>query len=460
MIVTLGNHVDDGLMLWQLENSKRYSGSRIKVQIISYSSKDPFVTTATIRDALLDLFAVMNRKQQVLWLDLGSHCLENQHFWKVLEKCCCSRTRILHHVTTCRFSDSVLHLAIPNCRSLQLMIRVSESEVVLSELCLALRGSTSLERLVVYSYKNYVPLLQAVGHLSSLSRLILHCHKPGTPMVRELASILSAPDCSLQELELSCLSSATSANATAPTRHSIDEEVFPVLELVPSLARNNSLQRLGFHNASLTTRDADELLRCIAIHNPKLLVLDLFGNQINSWIFPLFGSVHRTVTSNLQEIILSQNPCSMISTLEEGHVAKATIDYWCDIVQKQTNIFRLRGLGHSSPKLQYLLDWNRSQARRLLLNPQLVSNVPIEVWPHWFYRLSRVLTTSSPAKEEQQNERLASVAFTALKESQIYMHAGNSRSDKRNDIAAVTLQEADDTGFHPSNQSRQTTYKL
>jgi hypothetical protein len=117
---------------------------------------------------------------------------------------------------------------------------------------------------------------------------------------------------------------------------------------------------------------------------------------------------------------LYQNPCA--GGLLDSTTASSTEEvreYVFQILQKNPRLYKYGGeslvrLDDDNGQLQYLADWNRSGARRLLGNTT-TTTIPIGLWPRVLDRANRLV----PGGRRRQ----ASVLFSMLQESQVLLMA-------------------------------------
>jgi hypothetical protein len=127
----------------------------------------------------------------------------------------------------------------------------------------------------------------------------------------------------------------------------------------------------------------------------------------------------------LQELNLYQNPCAAKRSRRSSSAEQEARLYLFQILQTNSRLYKYGGDSvlrllddddDDGRQLQYLADWNRSGARRLLVTTTIP--IPTGLWPRVLGRANRLV----PGGRRRQ----ASVLFSLLQESQVVLMTTHS----------------------------------
>lgn len=314
---------------------------KIRLQCLAYPSR-PFWIDPLVGQAIMKLLEQMASRRQRLQLDLSA-CVDTPIFQHVLKRA--RMLQVLVHLviadrsaTSPLWTNTLLFEIFANSSLETLELNFPESTATTARrrddgafyrLGNAIAANPSLRRLTLYTYEDVFGsgtalLLEALAKSTrpkaiqrrGIESLHLYCPKSAICRIVQdgLVPLLRRAQCRLLELEITCIrhhspvqQEETPSNETETTPL-FSPFLFPLASLTQDgLLHNVSLSRLGVFHAELTTSQVDqELLR--HIHQlPKLEVVDLFGNQIESFCFPTFNQ--QSYSSNLQQLLLGHNPC-------------------------------------------------------------------------------------------------------------------------------------------------------
>ena len=342
----------------------------LNVQLFSYFACIPFVLSNNVTSALI---SIIQERQYSVSLQFD-FCFENSNLERLLSLKHLSSIQLIGapNPTTLRMIESSTNL-----KHLQITIRASESN--LDRLSHALKHNTSLLSLNLCSYNESYPqsklLNSALLNHPTLKQLELRIAYQHT--LKLLFDDIAMLPHSLEELQVSSI---------VPIR-----DIGWICSLLHKITIHNpNLRRLSLSNMNLNTEMVDEILCHIPRH---LKFLDLYGNpNIDTIYFSKFHENQLRETSPCLELrefnLHPQINFDYILDDQNGNNLEAKALLWRyfqllfsknpNLYQFGGNVERLFETNVEYHPLLFLVDWNRSGARRLMPN---LNNIPYGLWP-------------------------------------------------------------------------------